>query len=186
MQSAPEVLAALTTLRVGGPVDELVAAESERELIAAVQRADAAGTPLLVLGGGSNLLAADTPFEGLVVRGARRGVRADTGAEVSVSVPAGQPWDEVVHTAVVEGWTGLEALSGIPGSTGATPVQNVGAYGQEVADTLSTVRVYDRLEGRLRTLGAPELGLGYRTSILKRSRTEETDAEGRSWGVTGR
>lgn len=186
MQSAPAVLAALTTLRVGGPADELVAAESERELVEAVQRADAAETPLLVLGGGSNLLATDTPFEGLVVRDARRGVRVETGAEVTVSVPAGQPWDEVVHTAVAEGWTGLEALSGIPGSTGATPVQNVGAYGQEVADTLSTVRVYDRLEGRLRTLRAQELGLGYRTSILKRSRTEETDAQGRSWGVTGR
>lgn len=179
MQTAPAVLSALTTLRVGGPVAELVEAETERELIAAVQRADATGTPLLVLGGGSNLLAADTPFDGLVVRDVRRGVTP--GPEPLVSVPAGQPWDEVVHTAVAEGWTGLEALSGIPGSTGATPVQNVGAYGQEVADTLHSVRLYDRLQGRVRTMRTAELGLGYRTSVLKRSRTEEP-----GWGATGR
>lgn len=178
-------LADLTTLRVGGPVAAYAETHSEAELVDAVRGADEAGTPLLVLGGGSNVLAADAGFDGLVVRDARRGVDgvADSScAGANVVVPAGQPWDEVVATAVAEGWMGVEALSGIPGSTGATPVQNVGAYGQEVAETLSSVRVYDRLERRTRLLAVGELGLGYRTSLLKRSLTDE--AGGR--GPTGR
>ena len=180
-------LADLTTLRVGGPVAAYAEPHSEAELVDAVRGADEAGTPLLVLGGGSNVLAADAGFDGLVVRDARRGVDgvADSScAGADVVVPAGQPWDEVVATAVAEGWMGVEALSGIPGSTGATPVQNVGAYGQEVAETLSSVRVYDRLERRTRLLAVGELGLGYRTSLLKRSLTD--DAGGRPWGPTGR
>ncbi len=188
-ESRTTTLADLTTLRVGGPVDRVVDAETEAELVAAVREADESGTPLLVLGGGSNLLAADDGFPGVVVRDLRRGVErreryACAGA--FVAVPAGQPWDEVVATAVAEGWRGIEALSGIPGSTGATPVQNVGAYGQEVAETLETVRVYDRLTQRTRELVVSELGLGYRTSVLKRSLGDPEAGGGRTWGPTGR
>ena len=179
----------MTTLRVGGPVGELVDATSEAELVAAVREADDDGVPLLVLGGGSNVLASDAPFPGRVVRDARRGIRrADAAAcfGVSIDIPAGQPWDEVVTTAVEEGWVGIEALAGIPGSTGATPVQNVGAYGQEVAETLASVRVYDRLSRRVRVLAVGELGLGYRTSVLKRSLSDAEAGGGRTWGPTGR
>ena len=187
--AGPATLAALTTLRVGGPVRELVDAASESEIVEAVRTADEAGTPVLVLGGGSNLLVSDEGFDGVVVRDTRRGIDgvADSScAGANVVVPAGQPWDEVVATAVAEGWMGVEALSGIPGSTGATPVQNVGAYGQEVAETLSSVRVYDRLERRTRMLAVGELGLGYRTSVLKRSLSDADAGGGRTWGPTGR
>lgn len=182
-------LADLTTLRVGGPAAGYVETSTADELVEAVREADEAGTPVLVLGGGSNLLVADAGFEGLVVRDVRRGVRgqADSScAGAAVDVPAGQDWDEVVATAVAEGWMGVEALSGIPGSTGATPVQNVGAYGQEIAETLASVTVYDRSRRRVRTLAVSELGLGYRTSVLKRSRTDPAAGDGRTWGPTGR
>ncbi|WP_226924377.1 UDP-N-acetylmuramate dehydrogenase [Georgenia satyanarayanai] len=187
--AAPPTLGELTTFRVGGPVARLVDATTEAELVDAVREADERGTALLVLGGGSNLLASDDGFDGVVVRDARRGIRTGSQyacAGVSITVPAGHPWDDVVATAVAEGWRGVEALSGIPGSTGATPVQNVGAYGQEVAETLETVRVYDRLEQRTRTLVVSELGLGYRTSVLKRSLTDTRAGGGRTWGPTGR
>ncbi|MEE6273874.1 UDP-N-acetylmuramate dehydrogenase [Georgenia wangjunii] len=180
-------LADLTTLRVGGPVAHYVEATSEDELVAAVRAADEAGTPLLVLGGGSNVLAADAGFAGTVVRDARRGIvgQADSAcAGAAVTVPAGHPWDDVVAEAVEQGWMGVEALAGIPGSTGATPVQNVGAYGQEVAETLSSVRVWDRARSRVRMLAVGELGLGYRTSLLKRSLV--ADDAGRAWGPTPR
>ncbi|KGM14581.1 UDP-N-acetylmuramate dehydrogenase [Cellulomonas bogoriensis] len=165
-------LAELTTLRLGGPVGRYVEADDEAALVAAVRDADAAGEPVLVLGGGSNLVVDDAGFDGLVVRDLRAQVRvesADTCGGASISVTAGTPWGQVVDRAVDEGWVGVEALAGIPGSTGATPVQNVGAYGQEVAGVLSTVRVLDRQEGRVRTLALTDLGLGYRTSVLKRS-----------------
>jgi UDP-N-acetylmuramate dehydrogenase len=165
-------LADLTTLRVGGPVDRLVEVESEADLIAAIREADDGGTPLLVLGGGSNVLVADAGFDGVVVRDTRRGIDvqdAHACAGVSATIPAGQAWDDVVVRAVTEGWVGVEALSGIPGSTGATPVQNVGAYGQQISDTIATVRVWDRAGRRVRTLAFGDLQLGYRCSLLKRS-----------------
>ncbi len=165
-------LADLTTLRVGGPVGRLVDAATEEELVATVAAADEAGEPVLVLGGGSNLLAADEGFDGVVVRDTRAEIAVESqdacgGAALWVS--AGMPWDDVVLRAVAEGWAGIEALSGIPGNTGATPVQNVGAYGQEVGDVVAMVRTWDRQERRVRTLAHGELGLGYRTSVLKRS-----------------
>ena len=172
---SPTVLADLTTFRVGGPVGSFEAVDSEADLIAAVQHADAAGHPLLVLGGGSNLLVDDSGFDGVVVRDDRRGIDATDSsacAGASVTIPAGQPWDDVVQRAVESGWVGVEALSGIPGSTGATPVQNVGAYGQQVSDVISNVRVWDRAEGRVRTLAFGDLKFGYRTSRLKRSLAE--------------
>lgn len=165
-------LADLTTIRVGGPITTLVSVETEAEFIDRVRRADVSGAPLLVVGGGSNILATDDPFEGVVVHDAREDVRVDSEAasgEVAITVTAGTPWETVVDAAVSQGWRGMEALTGIPGSTGAVPVQNVGAYGQEVSQILSHVRCWDRAEGRVRTFAASELGFGYRTSILKRS-----------------
>ncbi|MGC5615782.1 UDP-N-acetylmuramate dehydrogenase [Georgenia sp. Z1491] len=186
---APTTFAEATTLRVGGPIGTLVDAGSEAEIVDAVRAADADGTPLLVLGGGSNLLVGDAGFDGIVVRDTRRELDVDSvqgcgGGQFTA--PAGAVWDDVVARAVADGASGLEALSGIPGSTGATPVQNVGAYGQEVAGVLSHVRAWDRLAGRPRTLALMDLGLGYRTSVLKRSLTDTGAGGGRTWGPTGR
>ncbi|GGF43453.1 UDP-N-acetylenolpyruvoylglucosamine reductase [Marmoricola endophyticus] len=162
-------LAELTTLRLGGPADRLVEATTEEELLAAVRRADESGTSLLVLGGGSNVVVADEGFHGDVVHVATRGieVEADACSGATVTVAAGEPWDDVVASAVERGWCGIEALSGIPGSTGATPVQNVGAYGQEVAQTVARVRTWDRRDRAVRTYSAAECGFGYRTSRFK-------------------
>jgi UDP-N-acetylmuramate dehydrogenase len=124
------------------------------------------------VGGGSNLLAADAGFEGSVVRDVRSGWTVqDDGmcGGVSVTVTAGTTWDELAAEAVAHEWVGLEALSGIPGSVGAAPVQNIGAYGAELSETLASVRVWDRAERRVRTMFAVELGFGYRDSVLKRS-----------------
>ena len=171
MTAAP-ALADLTTLRVGGPASRYVETTSEAELIDAVRTADEAGEPLLVVGGGSNLLVADAGFDGVVVRDVRTGITVpdhSACAGVTYEVPAGTPWDDVVVEATSHRLYGIEALSGIPGSTGATPVQNVGAYGQEVAQTIATVRVWDRERARVRTLPLVDLRFGYRTSLLKRS-----------------
>ena len=166
-------LAERTTLRLGGPGRRWVTATTEDALLDAVRTADAAGEPVLVLGGGSNLVVADEGFPGTVVEVATRGVRADVEGDdptcggALVEVAAGEDWDGFVATAVARGWVGVEALSGIPGSVGATPVQNVGAYGQEVADTVARVRTWDRTEGRLRTFAAADCGFGYRHSRFK-------------------
>ena len=171
----PEFLRDHTTLRLGGPAREWVEATTERELVEAVRRLDADGEPVLVLAGGSNLVVADEGFDGTVVKIATRGVTADSDdpddlaclGAVTVTVAAGENWDALVAGAVDAGWVGIEALSGIPGSVGATPIQNVGAYGQEVSETLAAVRTWDRQEGRLRTLAAADCGFGYRTSRFK-------------------
>ena len=165
----PDLLAGLTTLRLGGPARELVRAHTEDELLHAVRTADAAGTPLLLVAGGSNLVVADAGFDGTVVHIGTRGVAVeqDTCGGAVVTVAAGEPWDPFVERAVASGWVGVEALSGIPGSIGATPVQNVGAYGQEVAGTVASVRCWDRHEGTRRTFFAADCGFGYRTSRFK-------------------
>ncbi len=165
-------LADLTTLRLGGPAARRVVAGTEAELVEAVRAADAAGEPVLVVGGGSNLVVADAGFPGLVVQDGRSEIRfegSDGCGGAAVTVVAGTPWGSVVDRAVDEGWVGVESLAGIPGSTGATPVQNVGAYGQEVAGVVSTVRVWDRAEARIRLFALTELEFGYRSSVLKRS-----------------
>lgn len=165
-------LADLTTLGVGGPAGRYVETTTEAELIDAVRAADDAGEALLVVGGGSNLVVADEGFDGVVVRDVRTGIEVpdhSACAGVTYTVPAGTPWDDVVLEATTHRLYGIEALSGIPGSTGATPVQNVGAYGQEVAQTIATVRVWDRGRARVRTLPLVDLRFGYRTSVLKRS-----------------
>jgi UDP-N-acetylmuramate dehydrogenase len=168
--SEPALLADLTTLRLGGPARTLVVATTSDELVAAVQAADVAGEPVLLVAGGSNLVVADEGFAGTVVRIATRGVTVeeDTCGGAFVKVAAGEVWDDLAALAVERGWVGVEALSGIPGSVGATPVQNVGAYGQEVAETIASVRCWDRQEGAVRTLAAADCGFGYRTSRFKR------------------
>jgi UDP-N-acetylmuramate dehydrogenase len=163
-------LADLTTLRLGGPVGRLVEATTAEELVEAVSSADAAGEPCLVLGGGSNLVVGDDGFPGTVVHIATRGVQVesvDSCGGASVRVAAGEDWDALVARAVGEGWVGVEALSGIPGLTGATPIQNVGAYGQEVADTVSRVRTWDRVRRAHRTFAAADCGFTYRGSRFK-------------------
>ncbi|MCC5671107.1 UDP-N-acetylmuramate dehydrogenase [Kocuria rhizophila] len=214
-------LSQLTTTAVGGPVTRYVEAGAEEDLVAAVSRADRAGERVLVVGGGSNILASDEPFEGTVVlvgtRGftvsdpsraadhtgagddAARGPAAaspDGGAHhgsdrhlhpadggtatatggdawderfVLVEAAAGHPWDDLVRETVELGLAGLETLSGIPGTTGATPVQNVGAYGSEVSQNIVAVRVWDRQEQRRRTFSFEDLQFSYRDSLLKRN-----------------
>lgn len=176
-------LASLTTLRVGGPAREMREARAEADLIDAVRSADADGIPLLVVGGGSNLLVADAGFDGVVVRDMRADVSlVNDGAcgGVSITATAGTPWDAFVAQAVASKWSGFEALSGIPGSTGATPVQNVGAYGAEVADTLALIRTWDREDGQVRSLPLVKAQFAYRDSMLKRSMTHGP------WGPTPR
>jgi UDP-N-acetylmuramate dehydrogenase len=162
-------LAGYTTLRLGGPAARFVMAERSADVVAAVRAADAAGEPLLVLGGGSNLVVADDGFDGTVVRIATTGCGYDRlgDGSVQLTVEAGVDWDATVARTVAEDLGGLECLSGIPGLVGATPVQNVGAYGVEVAELLVSVDLLDRRSGQVRTVSADELGLGYRTSVLK-------------------
>ena len=158
-------LADLTTLAVGGPVDRFVEVETAADLVAAVREADEAGRPLLLLGGGSNVVAPDEGWPGDVVAVRSRGIERSGPL---LTVQAGEDWDGLVAHTVADGLAGIEALSGIPGSTGATPVQNVGAYGQEVAQTITAVRVYDRAEKTERTLSPDDCGFAYRDSRLKR------------------
>ncbi|HEY8371837.1 MAG TPA: UDP-N-acetylmuramate dehydrogenase [Pseudonocardiaceae bacterium] len=162
-------LSGYTTLRLGGPAARFVEATSAAEVVDTVRAADAAREPLLVLGGGSNLVVADGGFDGTVVRLAHRGQRLDAVGDgvVQLTVEAGEDWDAVVAGTVEQGLGGLECLSGIPGLVGATPVQNVGAYGVEVAELLLSVDVLDRRSGQVRQMSVDELGLGYRTSVLK-------------------
>lgn len=162
-------LAPLTTLHLGGPARRLVTVTSPRELVAAVAEADAAGEPVLVLAGGSNVVIADEGFAGTVVliRTSEASTLRDGSGTVQVLVQAGAPWDAVVAHAVNEGLSGLECLSGIPGSAGATPIQNVGAYGQEVAETITAVGAYDRAERKLVRLSAADCRFTYRHSMLK-------------------
>ena len=140
-ETASTLLADHTTLRVGGPATRVVVARTTEELVTAIGTADAAGEPVLLVGGGSNLVVADEGFEGVMILVATRNIVADVSdcAGAMVTVAAGEPWDAVVAHTVANGWVGLEALSGIPGLTGATPIQNVGAYGAEVAQTIASV-----------------------------------------------
>jgi UDP-N-acetylmuramate dehydrogenase len=171
MARADEVLLArYTTLGLGGPARRFAAAATEADLAAQVRSADEAGEPLLVLGGGSNLVIADEGFPGTVVHVATKGVRREPeGEAVRLTVAAGEDLDTLVAGTVADGLAGLECLSGIPGLAGSTAIQNVGAYGQEVAETLVAVRVYDRARRTVRDLSHAECGFGYRTSVFKLS-----------------
>jgi UDP-N-acetylmuramate dehydrogenase len=170
MPEAPPVpLAELTTLRLGGSPGRLVEATTEAELVDVVRSCDAAGEPVLVLGGGSNLVVSDDGFHGTVVAVRTRGLdigRPDCGG-VTLTVAAGEPWDDVVAAVVDRELVGIEALSGIPGSTGAVPVQNVGAYGQEVSQTIASVRTWDRQAQAQRTFATADCGFAYRSSRFK-------------------
>lgn len=161
-------LASLTTLGLGGPAPSLLVATTDVEIADVVGAADQAGEPILVIGGGSNLVISDEGVPGQVVKIATTGVRADyDGEDLLITTAAGLNWDDVVAEFTDQGWSGIEFLSGIPGSTGATPVQNVGAYGTEISEVLERVTVYERRTGQTKVLLAADLDLGYRTSVLR-------------------
>jgi UDP-N-acetylmuramate dehydrogenase len=163
-------LAPLTTLGVGGPARYFVEAHSDAEVREAVHYAQARDLPLFALGGGSNLLVSDRGFDGLVLKVALRGIdRTAADNDVAFSVAAGEPWDDFVARVVDENCAGIECLSGIPGSVGGTPVQNVGAYGQDVSETITEVEALDRQSLQLRTFTNAECGFGYRTSLFNTS-----------------
>lgn len=167
-----ELLSAHTTFGLGGPARRWLAPTTEADLISAVADADAAGEPVLILGGGSNVVVADEGFDGTVVHtGGLRGIHVDDVAACSgafLTVAAGEPWDAFVASRVAAQQAGIEALSGIPGLVGATPIQNVGAYGQEVAQVIARVRTWDRQAGEVHTFSAIECSFGYRDSLFKR------------------
>ena len=157
-------LSELTTLRLGGPAGSVVDARSEAELIEAAR-----GEDVLLVAGGSNLVIADAGWPGTVVRVLTRGVaEREADGRVELTVAAGEEWEAFVARCVAEGLAGVESLSGIPGSIGATPIQNVGAYGQEVAETIVSVRALERASGDLRDLAPEECGFAYRSSAFKR------------------
>ncbi|MEV5338926.1 UDP-N-acetylmuramate dehydrogenase [Streptomyces sp. NPDC052676] len=157
-------LAPLTTFRLGGPATRLVTAETDAEVIAAVREADAGGTPLLLIGGGSNLVIGDKGFDGTALRIATRGLTLDG---TTLELAAGEVWTDAVARTVEAGLAGIECLAGIPGSAGATPIQNVGAYGQEVSSTITEVIAYDRREGETVTLSNEDCAFSYRHSRFK-------------------
>ncbi len=179
-------LAPLTTFRLGGPAARLITATTDAEVVEAVRAADAAGTELLVVGGGSNLIVADEGFAGTALRIATRGFDLD-GTRLELA--AGETWTDAVARTVEAGLAGIECLAGIPGSAGATPIQNVGAYGQEVSRTITEVIAYDRAAGETVTLTNAECAFAYRHSRFKadpdryvvlRVRFELEDADGLS------
>lgn len=161
----------MTTLGVGGRARRLVVAEREEDVIETVRGCDARGEPLLVLGGGSNLVVADEGFDGTVLKIATRGRRVDPVAgdagTVEVVAEAGEPWDAFVEAAVAEGLAGVEALSGIPGLVGAVPMQNVGAYGQDVSETIVRVRAWDREAERVVAIDREACRFAYRSSMFR-------------------
>jgi UDP-N-acetylmuramate dehydrogenase len=170
------MLAEYTTLRVGGPPRRLIVAKYTDEIVQSVREVELLDQPVLILAGGSNVVIGDAGFPGTVVLVRSRGVRViaeddptGDGGTVTVRVEAGEPWDELVATTVDAGWSGLECLSGIPGSAGATPIQNVGAYGQEVAETVTGVEVYDRVAGEVIRMSAAECAFAYRSSVFRHS-----------------
>ncbi|XXT44825.1 UDP-N-acetylmuramate dehydrogenase [Sorangium sp. So ce513] len=171
-------MAPLTTLGVGGPARFYAEAADEAAVVEAFRFAEARGAPLFVLGGGSNLVVSDRGVDALVLRVRVRGIELAGGRDagddgrgprVLVRSGAGEGWDDLVARAVAEGWAGVECLSGIPGDVGATPIQNVGAYGQEVAETIAEVRAVDRATGAVAVIAGADCGFGYRDSRFKRA-----------------
>jgi UDP-N-acetylmuramate dehydrogenase len=183
-----ELLSGHTTFRVGGPAQNFAVAETEEELIDIVRTCDSYAEPVLVLGGGSNMLVSDAGFPGTVVKVAVKGIKTEDVMACSgafVTVAAGEVWDDFAaycadQAVDRQGFVGVEALAGIPGLVGATPIQNVGAYGQEVNQTIARVRTFDRQTGLIRTFTALECYFGYRSSIFKR---ETVTAGGSRWVV---
>ena len=162
-------LAPLTSLKLGGPARHFVEARTRADIAAALRWAADADERVAILGGGSNLVVGDAGFPGLVVQVATRGIQlVEAGADTLLHAEAGEPWQAVVDTALAHQLAGLECLTGIPGSAGATPIQNVGAYGQEVSDTLLEVEVLERASGRTLTLPGDACGFAYRDSLFRR------------------
>jgi len=157
----------LTTLELGGPARFLIEALDEATVLRAVSWAGEQGLPLVVLGGGSNVVVSDAGFDGVVLRMALRGTAFH--ADGTVQAAAGEPWEPFVEATVARGWAGLECLAGIPGSVGATPIQNVGAYGQEVAETIREVRALDRASRAIVSLSHADCAFGYRDSVFRRN-----------------
>ena len=162
-------LSKFTTLGVGGPAAKIIHAKTEAELISAVKTADDSKTPLLILGGGSNVLISDSGFAGTVIKVETTGnsfeIDACSGGTLTVS--AGADWDEFVAFTIEKGLANLESLSGIPGTVGGSPIQNIGAYGHEVSEVIARVRTYDRKLQEVKTFTASECKFGYRNSIFK-------------------
>ena len=162
-------LSNFTTLGVGGPAAKIIHATTEEELINAVKTADEAKTPLLILGGGSNVLISDSGFSGTVIKVETTGnsfeIDACSGGTLTVS--AGADWDEFVTFTIEKGLANLESLSGIPGTVGGAPIQNIGAYGHEVSEVIARVRTFDRKQQEVKTFTASQCEFGYRSSIFK-------------------
>jgi len=158
----------LTTLKIGGAARFFVSTESEEEVVEAVKFADENDLQIFVLGGGSNVLISDKGFDGLVLQINLRGIeiKKEDGDDVIVSAKAGEDWDEFVKFCVEKNLAGIECLSGIPGFVGGTPIQNVGAYGQEVSETITRVKVFDRKSKEILTLNNSECKFTYRASIF--------------------
>jgi UDP-N-acetylmuramate dehydrogenase len=166
---AANELANFTTLGVGGPATRIILAKTEEELISAVKTADDSGQPLLILGGGSNILVSDSGFAGLVIKVETSGnsfeIDACSGGTLTVS--AGADWDEFVGFTIEKGLANLESLSGIPGTVGGAPIQNIGAYGHEVSEVIARVRTFDRKKQEVKTFTASQCEFGYRSSVFK-------------------
>ena len=162
-------LAALTTLHLGGPAGQVIEASTEQQLVDLVRVSDEAGDPALLVAGGSNLVVSDAGVPGTVILIRTRGITVDSDAcsGAMVTVQAGESWDAFVAHAIEQGWVGIEALAGIPGSVGATPIQNVGAYGQDVSQTIASVRTFDRTKAKIHTFAAADCGFTYRHSRFK-------------------
>jgi UDP-N-acetylmuramate dehydrogenase len=165
-----------TTLGVGGNARYLVEAGNEQQVLEALEWARGRGAPVRVLGGGSNLVVSDDGFDGLVLVVALRGLAfSSASGDAVLEARAGERWDDVVQSAVARGLAGLEGLSGIPGCAGATPIQNVGAYGQEVAETISRVRAVDRSSLQIVELSRADCRFAYRDSFFNHERRFRAD-----------
>lgn len=164
-------LANFTTLRVGGPAQLLIRATTETQLISEIEAADASNEPLLIIGGGSNILVSDEGFSGTVIKVETTGntYEIDACSGGLIQVAAGVPWDEFVAFTLEKGLANLECLSGIPGTVGASPIQNIGAYGHEVSEVIARVRTYDREAKSIKTFTAAECEFTYRSSRFKKS-----------------
>ena len=156
-----------TSLRVGGPAEKFVEVRTEAQIIAAIEAAE--GSPILIIGGGTNILVADAGFEGTVIRISNNSLEAEVDAcsGATLTIGAGENWDKFVETTIKRGFAGLETLSGIPGTVGAAPIQNIGAYGHEVSEFITRVRTYDRQEKALKTFTNEECKFEYRNSYFK-------------------
>ena len=160
-------LSQYTSLRVGGPATKIVQVSTEAQIIAAIE--EAGDTPILIMGGGTNVLIADKGFEGTVIRISNNSVQAEVDAcsGATLTIGAGEDWDVFVQTTITSGFAGLETLSGIPGTVGASPIQNIGAYGHEVSEFITRVRTYDRQEKAVKTFTNSECQFSYRNSLFK-------------------